>query len=482
MVSLLFFHWLKPVAAESSPGAGEDNGQGARAPVHLSVAQKKLIGIRFGTVKEENVNVQIDAPGSIALDERNESYVQLRTPGWIQSVAANQTWASIRKGDPLFTLYSPEIETDEQSYISSLREYIGLASNSSARVKQGAASIVNAAIDRLRYVGVSDREVRRLSRGGAASGQIEIYAPTTGVIIERNAYPNMYAEPSTRLYTIADLSDVWAYAPVFQDQLALIKPGDKVTMTMDAYPGETFAGTVQFIWPKIDATTRAGRVRCAFNNADGRLKIGMAARIVIEASLGQALTIPRSGVLRTGDGDVAFVEDPSGDLRPVLVELGPRVDAGFVVKHGLRPGERIVTAANFLVDAESQSEAEMAGFAVASGPDDGREDQGSAANIMVTTKPAPMRRGSNKIDISLSDSFGRPIDGADVSILFYMSAMPEMSMAAMRVAVKASAAGSHYSAAVSLPADGDWRMTVIARKDGREIARTQENIAAVGPG
>jgi Cu(I)/Ag(I) efflux system membrane fusion protein/cobalt-zinc-cadmium efflux system membrane fusion protein len=463
--------------AFARPLAGTAGGPGARAPIHLSVAQEKLIGVTFGTVKEENAANPIEATGTIALDERNESFVQLRAPGWIQRVAANQTYAFVRKGDPLFTIYSPGVETAEQSYASSLNEYILLAPNTAPRVKKGAASIVNAAIDRLKYLGVSDGEIQRLSRGGAASGQIEIDAPIDGAIIERHAFPNMYAEPATRLYTIADLSDVWVYAPIFQSELAAVKPGDKVGMSVDTYPGATFEGVVEFIWPAIDPVTRAARVRCAFANPAGQLKLGMFARLVIEAPLGPALIIPESGVLRTGARDIAFVGDRSGNMRPVEVELGPRVDGGFVVKRGLHAGDRIVTSANFLIDSESQSEAAMDDAAA----DEAQTAAPDAVTMDVETNPALLRRGENTVVVELRDVSGKAIAGADVSVILYMPPMPEMGMAAMRVAASAAANGSGYTATINLPAGGSWRMTVAASKDGRELARTRMNVSVAGP-
>lgn len=468
---------------EASAAGDETIAPAPRVPIHLSRAQEKLIGVTFGTVKQEDVTKRIETTGTVALDERKESYVQLRTPGWIQAVYANQTWTPVHQGDPLFTIYSSDIETDEQSYIASLREYVALTPNTAPGVKEGSGSIVNAAIDRLRYLGVSDRELRRLSRGGAASGQIEIDAPINGVIIERDAYPNMYAQPSTRLYTIADLSDVWVYAPVFQGQLGLVKPGDEVEMSVDTFPGRIFTGTVDLIWPEVDPATRAGRVRCAFNNGSGRLKLGMFAQIAIDAPLGRQLTIPESGVLRTGTSDIAFVSAGGGDLRPVAVELGPRVDGGFVVKRGLRAGEQIVTSANFLVDAESQNEAAMEGVSAPRLTQAATRDAGTAgaATISTETNPTPMRSGANTIDVTLHDASGRQISGAEVSVILYMPPMPSMGMAAMRVVSKAVAGDSGYAATINLPMGGSWRMTVVASKNGRELAREQMDISAVGP-
>jgi RND family efflux transporter MFP subunit len=467
--------------ARADSSFGVDGGsRAARVPIHLSKAQEALIGVTFGTVKVEDADAPIEAVGTIALDERKESYVQLRAPGWIQAVFANETWAPVHQGDPLFAIYSPEIETDEQSYLSSLREYVALAPDTAPRVRQGAASIVNAAIDRLRYIGVSDRELRRLSRGGAASGQIEIDAPTNGIIIERNAFPNMYAGPSTRLYTVADLSDVWVYAPVFQARLGMVKPGEKVKMSLDTYPGETFNGAVDFILPQIDQKTRAGRVRCAFDNAGGLLKLGMFGRIIIEAPLGRALVAPASGVLRTGASNIAFVDDGGGNLRPVALELGPRVSGGFIIERGLRAGDRIVTSADFLVDAESQSEAAMSAAAVATATPSTREAPPPPATMVVQTNPARMRRGKNTVKVALRDALGRPIRGASVSIVMYMPPMPSMGMAAMRVESRALADDSGYAATIDLPAGGSWLMTIAASKHGHELAREQRNVSAGG--
>jgi len=292
----------------------------------------------------------------------------------------------------------------------------------------------------------------------------------------------MYVQPDTRLYTIAGFSRVWVYAAVFQNELGAIKVGDSAAVTVDAYPGKTFDGRVDFIWPEIDATTRTARVRCNFDNASGMLKPGMFVKVVLAARLGRALVIPDSGVLRTGIRNVVFINQGRGYLEPVEVELGPHLDHSFVVLSGLRAGEQIVSSANFLIDSESQLQAALGTFAPPPPGVSGAAAQAPQAEIELATDPSPPRRGRNKVRIALSDSFGRPIEGADVSVVFFMPAMPAMGMSAMKATGKAvDRGGGNYLAGIDLQSGGTWNVTVVASKGGQQVASRQLSISATGP-
>jgi RND family efflux transporter MFP subunit len=452
------------------------------APILIPPQRQQLIGLTFATVAQSDLVDTIHATGTVDADEELESYVQTRFSGWIRRVYADQTYQYVKQGEPLFTIYSPDLVSAENEYLLALRESRTLEKSSVENVASGAKSMAAAALDRLRLFGVPSREIRRLEREGTARDEVEVDAPASGYIIDRQAFPNMYAEPSTRLFTIANLSRVWVYVAIFQDQIAEIKKGDRTAISVDTYPGRKFAGNVDFIWSALDPATRTAKVRCNLPNPQGALKLGMFVNVALTPRLGRALAIPDSGVLQTGRSNIAFVDRGDGYLEPREVELGPHLGREFVVRNGLRAGERIVSSANFLVDSESQLQAAVGAYVP---PPPGASAAGQAAaqtaTIEMTTTPTPPRKGSNQVMVRLRDSFGKPINGANVSIVFFMPAMAEMGMAAMRrVATASERPDGSYEASIALDSGGQWQVSVSASKGGQQVASLQTMVSATG--
>jgi len=456
--------------------------------VHLTPERQRLVGLRFATVEERQLTGQIDATGTIEPDERLESYVQTRFAGWIKTVSANQTWTQVKRGEAMFTIYSPDLASAEDEYLLARDEQREVSGSGVPGVKDGASSTAAAALDRLRLFGVSPREIARLEREGTARDTVEIDAPASGVVAERMAIPNLYAQPDMRLYTIADLSRVWVYAAVFQDDIGKISIGDPVSVAIDAYPGKRFEGRVDFIWPEIDPATRTARVRCSFDNHTGILRPGMFVNVALKPHLGRGLVIPDSGVLRTGVRDITFLNKGDGYLQPVDVVLGAHLGGQFEVLSGLRAGDEIVASANFLIDSESQLRAALGTFAP-SPPEvsaNGSAQEASAATarratIDLTTEPAPPQRGSNVVRVALNDSAGQPIEGAEVSVVFFMPAMPAMQMAATKAQVTATEQSpGHYVASIELQSGGTWQVTAVATKAGHQLANRELSVSATG--
>jgi len=182
--------------------------------------------------------------------------VQTRFAGWIETVYANQTYQHVTRGQPLFTIYSPELVSTQQEYLLALKARHNLANSSVEGVAAGTASLIDAAAQRLRLWGISERQIQRLARDRKVRRALEIEAPISGYLVERNALPNMYAQPETKLYTIADLSSVWAYVAVFQNEAGKVKLGNAAALRVDAYPGETFNGRIARVSPVLDPATR----------------------------------------------------------------------------------------------------------------------------------------------------------------------------------------------------------------------------------
>lgn len=458
----------------------------ALAPIHITPERRQLIGLKIATVLHKIVSDRLETTGNIETDERLQGYVQTRFAGWIEQVFANSTYQYVRRGQPLFTIYSPDLVSTEQEYLLALDARKRVNDSTVSDVATDASALVDSAAERLELWGVSPREIARLERERTVRRAVEIDSPMSGYIAERNALPNMYVQPETRLFTITDLSKVWIYAAVFQDELGKVRPGDPATVTVDAYPGASFDGRVNFIWPQIDPTTRTAKVRCEFGNPKGQLLPGMFAHVALDLPLGAQTVIPDSAVLRTGTHNVAFIDRGDGYLTPAEVQLGPHVGDQFIVLTGLSPGQQIVSSANFLIDSESQLQA-AAGAFVPPPPGVRANAAGETAEttpqaiIEFTSDPNPLVRGHNRVIVTLRDSKGAAISGARVMVSFYMAAMPAMGMAAMRAQGTADYQGNGtYAANIELQSGGTWNLTITASQGGHPIATKRVDVSASG--
>jgi Cu(I)/Ag(I) efflux system membrane fusion protein/cobalt-zinc-cadmium efflux system membrane fusion protein len=456
------------------------------APIRITPERRQLIGLKFVTVVRRDVSDRLETTGNIEADERLQGYVQTRFAGWVEQVLANSTYEYVRRGQPLFTIYGPDLVSTENEYLLALEAHKRVKDSPVADVATDAASLVNSAAERLKLWGVSPREISRLERERSVRRVVEIDSPMSGYIIERNALPNMYVQPDTRLFAITDLSKVWIYAAVFQDELGKVRLGDRATVTVDAYPGMHFNGHVDFIWPQIDLTTRTAKVRCEFDNPTGKLFPGMFAHVALNLPMGEQTVIPDTAVLRTGMHNVAFIDRGDGYLTAAEIELGAHVGDDFIVLRGLSPGQKIVGSANFLIDSESQLQAAAGAFVppppgVGPNQTEGAAEAVPHASLAFTSDPNPLVRGHNKAIVTLRDSRGAPISGAQVTVTFYMAAMPAMGMTAMRVQSDADDQGNGiYSANIELPSGGTWSLTIVASKDGHPIATKQLEVSASG--
>lgn len=473
----------------ASPGTASQQTEIAPklSPVQLSPERLQRIGVKFGEVKRQPVQDEIWVTGNVDLNEERLAYVQTRFPGWIQKVFADATYQYVRKGQPLFTIYSQDLVSTEQEFLLALKNHQTLPKTQSGTASQEADWLLDAARQRLRQWNVPNNEIARLERTGEIQRETTVQSTVSGYITERNALPNQFVQPETKLYTIADLSQVWVYAQVFQTDVGWLKTGDPATVSVDAYPGRTFRGRVQQILPQVDAATRTVRVRLVFENPGLLLKPGMYVNVVLGVPLGTQLVIPASGVLQSGSRQIAFVDHGNGYLEPREIETGSHIGDNFVVLKGLRAGERVVSSANFLIDSEAQLQAAIGQFAP---PPPGAGGAGGtaampmaqAANIDFTTEPSPPRKGGNTFRVRLTDaSGGKPISGAQVTILFYMPAMPAMGMAAMKITTTLTHKGNGlYEGSGELGSGGTWQVTITAQKNGQTLANKQMNVSATG--
>jgi Cu(I)/Ag(I) efflux system membrane fusion protein/cobalt-zinc-cadmium efflux system membrane fusion protein len=454
-------------------------------PVQLTPERMQSIGVQTGTVEYKQLSDDIRATGTVDINERLLSYVQVRFPGYILKVFANATYQYVRKGEPLFTIYSPDLVATQQEYLLARQNEKTMSTSTIEGVADGAATLSAAAEQRLRQWDIPESEIAKLKETGKPVTDLTINSPVEGYITERNALPNMYAEPSTKLYTVADLSRVWVYAQVFQDDIGRVKPGDTAQITVDSYPGRTFSGQIEEILPQVDIATRTVRVRLAMANPGFKLKPGMFVNVDLKTSLGRQLVVPASAVFQSGTRQLVFLDHGNGSLEPKEITIGPRVGDDFVVLKGLKAHESIVTSASFLIDSESQLQAAAGSFVPpppgAGGSSPTANAPAAQANIDFATDPNPPQKGNNIFRVKLTGADGKPVNGADVTVTFYMAAMPAMGMSAMNTNTKLLDKGNGvYEGSGSLGSGGTYQVTISAQKNGQVIATKQLRVNATG--
>lgn len=467
-------------SASPMPGMPIPESKGdSLVPIQLSPERMQSIGVKTGTVEYKQLRDDIRATGTVDIDERLLSYVQVRFPGYIRKVFANATYQYVRKGDPLFTVYSPDLVATQQEYLLAQQNQKLLQSSSVDGVAAGAATLSSAAEQRLEQWDVPQSEVTKLKETGKPVTDLTIYSPVSGYITERNALPNLYIETSTRLYTVADLSRVWVNAQIFQDDIGRLKPGDGTIVTVDSYPGRTFTGQIEEILPQVDMATRTVRVRLAIANPGLKLKPGMFVNVDVKSSLGRQLVVPASAVFQSGTRQLVFLNHGNGNLEPKEITVGTRAGDDFIVLKGLKAHQSIVTSANFLIDSESQLQAAAGSFAPPS-PGAGTNVSPTAApstaqiKVDFTTDPNPPNRGNNTFRVRLTGPGNTPVMGASVTITFYMAAMPAMGMAAMNMTANlVDKDNGLYEGSGSLGSSGTWQVTITAQKGGQVIATKQ---------
>jgi RND family efflux transporter MFP subunit len=484
---------MQPVASgppasadEPKPSTPDMKMDAPLVPVQLTPERMQSIGVQTGAVEYKQLSDDIRATGTVEINERLLSYVQVRFPGYIRKVFANATYQYVHKGEPLFTIYSPDLVVTQQEYLLARQNQTSLSASTVDGVASGAESLSAAAEQRLEQWEVPQSEIAKLKETGKPITDLTINSQVEGYITERNVLPNMYAEPSTKLYTVADLSRVWVYAQVFQNDVGRVKPGDTAQITVDSYPGRMFSGQIEDILPQIDMATRTVRVRLAMANPGLKLKPGMFVNVDMKTSLGRQLVVPASAVFQSGIRQLVFLNHGNGSLEPKEITVGPRVGDDFVVLKGLEAHQSIVTSASFLIDSESQLQAAAGSFVPPPPGAGGNAPTANApaaaqANIDFSTDPNPPQKGSNVFRVKLTSADGTPTTGADVSVTFYMAGMPAMGMAAMNTTTKLIDKGNGmYEGSGTLGSGGTWQATISVQKNGQSIATKQLRVNVTG--
>ncbi len=336
---------------QTSGMAGMD--MGGDGSVRLSDRDMTTFGITFGTVERRALARAVRAVGLVEFDERRMAYLAPKFGGWAERLHADFTGQVVRAGQPLVDVYAPELITAQEEMLLAARMLDSVQGSRVAEVTAGASELLHAARRRLAYWDVTDAQIERILEAREVSRTLTLFAPVSGVVMEKNVLRGQAFEPGGNLFMIADLSEVWVNAEVFEADVSLVREGMPVEVTVTALPGQTFLGRVEYVYPTLQDRTRSLRARVVLANPRRALRPGMYATVRLEASLGEVLTVPAAAVLRTGERAVAFVDMGDGSLMPHELVLGVSGGSFVQVLSGLEPGQRVVTSAQYLLDSES---------------------------------------------------------------------------------------------------------------------------------
>lgn len=341
--------------------------------VKISPEKQQLIGVRYARVERTAGVRTIRAVGKVAFDETRLARIHPRVEGWVEEVFVDFVGKEVQRGQPLLTLYSPELLATQQEYLLALKARDLMANSSLPRAIEGGASLAAVARKRLQLWELSDSQIDEIARTGRPLTFVTLYAPISGYVIARNAFPKQRVSPELELYTLADLSKVWIFADVFEYEAPLVRLGLPATVRLAYYPGRTLRARVNYIQPQVDSMTRTLKVRLEAENPDLLLKPDMFVDVEFQVQLPSRLTVPSDAVLDSGVRRTVFVARGNGLFEPREVEVGERLEDRTEILRGLREGELVVVSGNFLIDSESQLKAAAAGMTA--GPHAGHGQQ-----------------------------------------------------------------------------------------------------------
>jgi RND family efflux transporter MFP subunit len=336
----------------------EEDGAG----VKLTTAKMQKLGVRSVPVERRRLDAVVRATGRVEVDERRLATITPKFEGYVEKLFVNATGQYVARGAPLFEAYSPELLATQREYAIAVQGLAQVRGGDETTIA-GMKRLADSALERLRNWDVTEEQIAQLAAGGKPQRALTFRAPAGGIVLERKATQGMRFMPGEMLYQIADLSSVWVIADVFEQDIGRVRTGQRATLRFDAYPGQAFEGRVTYVYPTLKAETRTAQLRIELANPGGRLKPAMYAQAELPTAGGPVLAVPASAVIDSGTRRVVLIDQGEGRFEPREVKLGARGDEYAEVVDGLKEGERVVVAANFLIDAESNLKAALGGLA-----------------------------------------------------------------------------------------------------------------------
>ena len=314
-------------------------------------AKRQRIGVKTEAAKIRSLKSTLRAVGTVRYDETRLTDVNLRMSGWIQHLSVNQTGQKVKAGQTLFQLYSPEVYAAQLEYLNTYNRSIESGPTNSPEMF---ASLLRSSRQRLKLLGLSEGHIKAIENSKTAQESIGITSPASGYIIEKNIVDGARVEAGAQVYRIADLSQIWIDADIYEEDLSQVKLGQTVKVEFPYANNRIVPAKIDYLYPSINPQNRSGKARIVLKNTDFELKPDMFANVLIEIDIGKRLSIPESAVIYTGSRRLVFIDLGEGRLQPKLVELGVHIDGYYEVKSGLSEGDIIISSGNFLIAAESR--------------------------------------------------------------------------------------------------------------------------------
>jgi Cu(I)/Ag(I) efflux system membrane fusion protein len=346
-----------PAASATGPAGSRPAGW---ADVRLDAGTGRLAGVTTTPATREHLRRALRTPGIVRADEARLHRMQSRVGGWVEQLDVATTGQPVRRGQRALTLYSPELLASQQEYLIARENAARFAGSSLPEVRRGGADLEAAARRRLELLEVPPELFARIDQSGVAERTVALSIPKSGYVLEKNVVAGQRIEPGDLLFVIADLSTVWVEADVYEREARLVAVGQTATLHLPSDPTHPLPAKVDFLYPTLDPTSRTLRVRLVVRNPELRLRPGMFVDAELAIDLGEAVVVPDNAVLATGERNLVFVATEDGRLAPREVTLGWRGDGKAQILAGVEAGEAVVTAANFLLDAESRLRAAIA--------------------------------------------------------------------------------------------------------------------------
>lgn len=345
------------VAGEAKGGSAMDNMSGmnraSSGNVQLTTNQLRQFGVTFGAVEERTLENTVRTVGTVTVDETGLSEVTPRFGGYVERLYVDATGQKIRKGQPLMDVYSPELVAAQQELLVAEKLQQTIGESSVPGVSATPMDLVAAARRRFALWNISDAQIDDILRTGKVRRTLTLYAPASGVVLEKHVVEGQAIEPGEMLYRIANLRDVWIDVALREQDAGAVRVGSDASVDLSAYPGRPIHGRVGYVYPTLDQAARTVRARIEVPNPEARLKPGMYATVTLTTPARRTLTVPTSSVLNTGERTLVFMDMGAGSLMPMDVVTGRTAGAYTEVISGLEPGQRVVTSAQYLLDSES---------------------------------------------------------------------------------------------------------------------------------
>lgn len=338
-----------------------------RAVVRVTPEKQQIIGVRFAEVKTRELKKIIRAVGRVDYVEPALAFVNTKFDGWIEKLYVDYTGKFVKKGQPLADIYSPELVSTQEEYLIAFKSEKDIKNKDITNSLSSNFSVLESARQRLKFWDITEDQIKRLEETGDIKKTLTIYSPVNGYVIEKNVIDGQRIMSGENLYKIADISKVWIYGDIYEYEIPLVKVGDSVNITLSYLPGETFTGTVSYIYPYLEEETRTNKIRVEADNKDFKLKPGMYANLEIVVDLGKRLVVPSSAILDSGEQKYLFVDIGDGYFEPRAVKTGIATDDYYEILEGVKEGEKVVTSAAFLIDSESSLKAALEGMGAPSG-------------------------------------------------------------------------------------------------------------------